>query len=143
MLTLYAADVSDAKVITQIQRKTFHNVISRLQLGSIIYPRELTAEAIVAYVRGMAASRDNDNIETMYHMFDNRVEAVEFSVRAESRATEEMLMNLKLRDNTLVACIIRDGQSRIPRGQDVIRVGDNVIIVSTHMGLHVLDDILK
>lgn len=143
MLTLYAADVSDAKVITQIQRKTFHNVISRLQLGSIIYPRELTAEAIVAYVRGMAASKDNDNIETMYHMFDNRVEAVEFSVRAESRATEEMLMNLKLRDNTLVACIIRDGQSRIPRGQDVIRVGDNVIIVSTHMGLHVLDDILK
>lgn len=143
MLTLFAADVSDAKVITQIQRKTFHNVISRLQLGSIIYPRELTAEAIVAYVRGMAASKDNDNIETLYHMFDNRVEAVEFSVRAESRATETMLMNLKLRDNTLVACIIRDGQSRIPRGQDVIQKGDNVIIVTTHMGLHVLDDILK
>ena len=143
MLTLYAADVSDAKVITKIQRRTFHNVISRLQLGSIIYPREITAEAIVAFVRGMTASRDNDNIETLYHMFDNRVEAVEFSVRAESKATGVMLKDLELRDNTLVACIIREGQSRIPRGQDVIRTGDNVVVVTTHMGLHVLDDILK
>ena len=143
MLTLYAADVSDATVITKIQRKTFHKVIERLQLGSIIYPREITAEAIVAFVRGMAASRGNDNIETLYHMFDNRVEAVEFSVRAESKATNIMLKDLKLRDNTLVACIIRNGQSMIPRGQDEIRTRDNVIIVTTHTGLHVLDDILK
>ena len=143
MLTLYAADVSDAKVITKIQRKTFHKVIERLQLGSIIYPREITAEAIVAFVRGMAASRGNDNIETLYHMFDNRVEAVEFSVRAESKATNIPLKDLKLRDNTLVACIIRDGQSMIPRGLDEIRTRDNVIIVTTHTGLHVLDDILK
>ena len=143
MLTLYAADVSDAKVITKIQRKTFHKVIERLQLGSIIYPREITAEAIVAFVRGMAASRGNDNIETLYHMFDNRVEAVEFSVRAESKATNLPLKDLKLRDNTLVACIIRDGQSMIPRGLDEIRTRDNVIIVTTHTGLHVLDDILK
>ena len=131
------------QVITKIQRKTFHKVIERLQLGSIIYPREITAEAIVAFVRGMAASRGNDNIETLYHMFDNRVEAVEFSVRAESKATNIMLKDLKLRDNTLVACIIRNGQSMIPRGQDEIRTRDNVIIVTTHTGLHVLDDILK
>ena len=143
MLTLYAADVSDAKVITKIQRKTFHNVIDRLQLGSIIYPREITAEAIVAFVRGLAASRGNDNIETLYHMFDNRVEAVEFSVRAESKATNIMLRDLKLKDNTLVACIIRDGKSMIPRGLDEIRTRDNVIIVTTHTGLHVLDDILR
>ena len=143
MLTLYAADVSDAKVITKIQRRTFHKVIDRLQLGSIIYPREITAEAIVAFVRGMAASRGNDNIETLYHMFDNRVEAVEFSVRSESRATNVMLKDMKLRDNTLVACIIRDGVSMIPRGNDEIRTRDNVIIVTTHLGLHVLDDILQ
>jgi trk system potassium uptake protein TrkA len=64
-------------------------------------------------------------------------------VRAESKATNIMLKDLKLRDNTLVACIIRDGQSMIPRGQDMIQTRDNVIIVTTHTGLHVLDDILR
>ena len=79
MLTLHAKQVSNAKLITKINRSTFKNVISKLDLGSVIYPRYITSEAIIAYVRAKKNST-NSNIETLYHMFDNRAEAIEFCV---------------------------------------------------------------
>ena len=51
ILTLYAKQVSGAKVITKINRINFRGVISKLDLGSIVYPRYITSEAIIAYVR--------------------------------------------------------------------------------------------
>ena len=53
------------------------------------------------------------------------------------------LLDLKLRDNLLVASINRGGEVRIPRGQDVIQPGDTVIIVTSVKGLHDLTDILE
>lgn len=67
MLTLYARKVSKAKVITKINRMTFKTVLNDLDLGSVIYPRYITSEAIVAYVRAKRATKGSD-IETLYHI---------------------------------------------------------------------------
>lgn len=143
ILTLHAADVSQAKVITKIKRNTFRNVISKLDLGSVVYPPNITAEVITGYVRGLSASQGNDNIETLYHIFESRVEAAEFSVSSASAATGVQLKELKSKTNLLVAAIIRGGKVIIPGGNDVIEVGDNVIVVTTNTGLKTLDDILQ
>lgn len=68
LLTLHAKQISNAKVITKINRMNFKDVISRLDLGSVVYPRYITSEAIVAYVRAKKDSMGS-NIETLYHMF--------------------------------------------------------------------------
>ena len=39
--------------------------------------------------------------------------------------------------------VLRNGRIRIPRGQDMIQVGDTVIIVTTHKGLRDITDILE
>lgn len=142
MLTLFAKQVSKAKVITKINRNTFREVINSLDLGSVLYPRYITSEAIIAYVRAKKASR-NRNIETLYHMFDSRVEAIEFCIDEESAVTGKTLMELNLKDNLLIACINRNGSIIIPSGQDSIQVGDTVIIVTTHIGFSDILDILK
>ena len=49
MLTLYAKQVSNAKVITKLNHITFTNVINSLDLGSVISPKYITSEAIIAY----------------------------------------------------------------------------------------------
>ena len=141
LLTLHAREVSDAKVITKINRINFSHVINRLDLGSVVYPKYITAEAIIAYVRALTASKDS-NVETLYHMFDSRVEAIEFRVKGESELTGKPLKELKLKDNLLIACINRNGQIIIPGGDDWIQAGDTVIIVTTHTGFDVLQDIL-
>lgn len=142
LLTMYARQVSNAKVITKINRITFNDVISKLDLGSVVYPRFITAEAIIAYVRAKKNST-NSNIETLYHLFDSRVEAVEFRVERESAVTNVQLMELPIRKNLLIACINRNGRIIIPSGRDCICVGDTVIVVTKHEGLGDIRDILR
>lgn len=142
LLTLHARQVSNAKVITKINRFSFKDVISRLDLGSVIYPRYITAEAIIAYVRAKKNSM-NSNIETLYHMFDHRVEAIEFQVYEDSKVTNTPLMNLPLKKNLLISFISRNGSIIIPSGQDSIQVGDSVMVVTTHTGFKDILDILE
>lgn len=141
MLTLHAKQVSKAKVITKINRITFTGVINQLDLGSVIYPKYITSEAIIAYVRAKQASKDR-NIETLYHMFDARVEAIEFIVDESSAVTDIPLKDLKLKKNLLVAFINRNGSVFIPGGNDTVQKGDTVMIVTTHTGFNDLTDIL-
>lgn len=141
LLTLFARRVSQAKTITKINRITFQDVINSLDLGSVIYPKYITSEAIIRYVRAMKESMDS-NIETLYHMFDHRAEAVEFRVDAPSGVTDIPLKDLRLKDSLLVCAIYRDGKVRIPNGQDAIRVGDTIMVVTTHTGFSDIRDIL-
>lgn len=142
LLTLHAKSVSNAKTVTKINRLNFHEVINDLDLGSVTYPRHLIAEAIVAYVRAKTASLGS-NVETLYHMIDNKVEAIEFQVGAVPKITGIPLMELPLKDGLLVACINRGGQIIIPGGRDSIQPGDSVIIVTTHNGFDEITDILR
>lgn len=142
MLTLHAKQVSNAKLITKINRSTFKNVISKLDLGSVIYPRYITSEAIIAYVRAKKNST-NSNIETLYHMFDNRAEAIEFRVDEPSSVTGISLKDLMLKNDLLVSFIYRNGKVQIPSGLDTIEVGDSVMIVTTHTGLDNIQDIIR
>lgn len=142
LLTLHAKQVSNAKVIPKINRITFTDVINQLDLGSVIYPKYITSEAIIAYVRAKTASQDS-NIETMYHMFNQRAEAIEFRVSENSAVTGTPLKDLSLKKDLLIACIVRQGTTIIPCGTDEIRMDDTVVIVTTHSGFNDIQDILK
>ena len=143
LLTLHARKVSNAKVVTKINRITFRDVINALDLGSVIYPRYITSEAIVAYVRAKANSI-NSNVETLNYLFDNRVEAIEFRVNIASDATGIQLKDLKpkMKKDILIAFINRNGRILIPSVSDTIEVGDSVMIVTTHTGFDDIRDIL-
>ena len=52
-------------------------------------------------------------------------------------------MELNLRKHLLVAFINRNGKIIIPTGQDCIKRGDTVMIVTTHTGFNDITDILK
>ena len=142
LLTLHARQVSHAKVITKINRITFKGVISGLNLGSVVYPRYITSETIIAYVRAKQNSMDS-NIETLYHMFDHRVEAIEFRVDEPSAVTNIPLVELPLKKDLLLSFINRNGRIIIPTGRDSIQIGDTVMIVTTHTGFNDILDILR
>lgn len=142
LLTLFAKKISSAKLITKVNRIAFDDIIEGLDLGSVIYPKYITADYILQYVRAMENSLSS-NVETLYHILDGQAEALEFSVKETSAVTNIPLCDLNLKDNLLIACINRGGIIRIPRGQDTIQPGDSVIVVTTVCGLNDLKDILK
>lgn len=141
-LSLFAKKNSKAKLITKINRIAFDDIIDGLDIGSVIYPKYITADYILQYVRAMENSLSS-NVETLYHILDNQAEALEFSVKEASSVTDIPLSQLNLKENLLIACINRNGSIQIPRGQDTIQVGDTVIIVTSVKGLRDLKDILK
>ncbi|MBQ7064886.1 MAG: Trk system potassium transporter TrkA [Firmicutes bacterium] len=143
LLTLYARQVSNAKLITKINRISFHEVINGLDLGSVIYPRYITAEAIIAYARAKRNSMDSNSIETLYHLFDHQVEAIEFRVTEDSPVTNIPLRSLNSKSDLLIAFINRNGSILIPSGDDCIMKGDTVMIVTTHTGFNDIKDILR
>ena len=141
LLSLYAASQSRAKLITKVNKIAFENVINALNLGSVIYPKMLTADIILQYVRAMQNSMGS-NIETLYKIVADKAEALEFRVRGDSPVLGIPLEKLRTRNNLLVACINRNGRIIMPRGKDTLEAGDTVIIVTTHTGLNDLRDIL-
>lgn len=142
MLSLYAKEMSRAKKITKVSSNTYDNIISTLDIGSVIHPKHITAESILQYVRAMQNSIGS-NVETLYRLIDGKVEALEFRVRERSELVGVPLKELQLKENVLIACISRRGIIITPGGQDTIEVGDTVAVVTTNQGFHDLRDILK
>lgn len=142
MLSLFAKNVSKAKTITKVHRIAYDEIIDGLDLGSVLYPKNITAEYILQYVRAMQNSIGS-NIETLYRLIENKVEALEFRVNEQSDLVGVPLMDLRLKDNLLIACINRKGIIITPRGHDSILLGDTVVVVTTARGFHDLKDILR
>lgn len=141
-LSLFAKNISHVKVVAKVNRLAFDDVIDSLDLGSVIYPKYITADSILQYVRAMQ-NTIGSNVETLYHILDNQAEALEFSICENCPAAGIPLAELPLKKNLLVGCINRHGSIRIPRGSDTIQPGDTVIIVTTNKGLRDISDILE
>ncbi len=142
LLSLFAkSKMTSGKVVTKINRVDYDGVIGGLDLDSTVYPKNLAAEYIVKFVRGKKNSRD-DSIETMHMILGDKAEAIEFRVSENTPLTGRTLDSLKLKSNTLIACINRDGRIIIPRGRDLLLKGDSVVIVTAHTGFKDISDIL-
>ena len=141
ILSLYAKRMSEAKVITRVSRNNFKSIVNSMDLGSVIFPKYVISDAIVAYVRARMNSMDC-NIETLYHIFGSRAEAIEFMVENESAVTGKKLSDMKFKNNLRIAYIRRKNNIIFPGGDDEIHVGDSVMVVTTNTGFQDIQDIL-
>ena len=142
LLSLHANNNMNGKIITKVNRITFDEVINNLNLGSIIYPKFTTMRYILKYVRAMNNSIGS-NVETLYKIKNDKAEALEFYVNENSKLVGIPLEKLKLKDNLIICYIKRKGEIITPNGQDCIKKGDYVIVVTTNVGLQDLSDILR
>ena len=141
VLSLFANKVSNAKIITKVDKVSFEEVVEDLPIGTIVCPKNITAKSILQYVRALQNSFGS-NIETLYRMLDDKVEALEFSIKQESKVTNTPLMELDLKKNLLICAILRNGKVITPSGKDTILTGDTVIVVTINKGLTDIKDIL-
>lgn len=142
LISLYIQSVSKAKVITKVNNTSFDSILHGLKIKTIIHPKNLTGEYIASYIRAMQNSLGS-NVETLYKLNDDAVEALEFRVRSTSRVTGIPLQELNLKDNLQVISINRHGKIILPQGSDKIMCDDTVVVITKHKGLSDLDDILK
>lgn len=140
--SLYAKQAAGVKTITKINQIEFDEVIDKLDLDTVIFPKEITAEYIVRYARAFGNSL-GCNVETLHRIAGGKVEALEFGIAEDSPVLGKAIRELSLKKNILIACIQRGEQIFFPRGNDEIQNGDSVVVITTQNGLRDIKDILK
>ncbi|WP_028274340.1 Trk system potassium transporter TrkA [Atopococcus tabaci] len=142
LISLYAASLGTKKVITKVSRTDLLRILGNVGLQSIITPKRIIASEIIRFVRSLGNTRGS-NVEALFRIADNEVEALQFHVKSESKVVGVPLKRLETKQNLLVAYIIRRHKLIFPSGDDSIRAGDRVIVVTTHKTFDDIDDILK
>ena len=142
-LSLYANKTApQAKKITKITHLDLDDIALDLPVGSLVSPKEITAEYISRYVRSQK-NKTGSAIEAVYYLAGGQVEALEFHVTRESAMLGVPLADLPLKKGLLLCCIVRGRKIITPGGRDTIEMGDIVIVVTTHKNLNDIQDILS
>ena len=133
------------KIISKISSQTFVKLSANAGINSNITPQVLAASKALRYVRGLA-NRGEDGylsqIKSLHKLVDGKVEALEFNVAEDFDAIGTPLRSIKLKKNTLIVAIIRDGEVIYPGGETTLNVGDTAIVMTTNERLCDLGDIL-
>lgn len=124
------------RVVSKISRMNYMGVVSKLGIDNVICPKTITTNQILTYVRG-------NSIESLYRIVEGQAEILEFISREDSEILNIPLKKLNLPKDVLVATIVRKDEVVIPKGNDIIKKGDRVIIITKNNKISDLDELLK
>lgn len=142
VLSLYARDKVRTKIVTKMSHVQYDEVVNSMHVGSVINPKKLAALHILRYVRAMN-NTIGSKIETMYHLVDGKIDALEFAITADSKFTGIKLMDMKFKKNVLIAAIARQGKMIVPGGQDEFKPGDSIVVITKNLGCQDFRELLR
>jgi trk system potassium uptake protein TrkA len=142
IVSMFANKKKVKKTITKVKLDDLLGMLDELGIDNYVSPKNIVASRIISYVRALANSRGS-NVLTLYRLVNSQVEALEFAAKTPERIYNKPLRELTIKKNCLIACIIRSGEVIIPNGNSEIRLGDNVVVVTTHKNFDDLTDIFE
>ncbi len=142
LMAVFASSLNVPKSIAKINKSEMADLAEKLGLDTVVSPKKLVADVVVRYTRALGNSLGS-NVETMYHTMDGKAEIVEFKVIGEFKEQHIPLKDLSLKENVLIAGILRQRKPIIPKGNDVILPNDRVIIIASGKRIQNLSDIFK
>lgn len=141
-ISIYAKKIGIKKIITKLNKLSFVDILGENSFQSIITPKKIIADNIVKVVRSIASKKKN-LIENLYRLENNKVEAVELLINSKSRVSNIPLKDLKIKKNLIIAYIIRNNVAIFPKGTDVIKEGDRVIIITAESFFDDINNIIE
>lgn len=142
LISFYASSHNVPKVISKVNRKEIAAIANKLGLDSIVSARKMVSDVLTRYARALENSVGS-SVETLYRVMDDRAEVLEFNVGDEFEFVGQPLKSMALKENILVAGIVRGKNAIVPSGDDVILKGDKVIVLAEGMRLRDLADIME
>jgi trk system potassium uptake protein TrkA len=130
------------KVITKINRMNYADIIKGLGLDSIVSPKVITTNLILKYTRGLRNAKGSA-IQSLYKIIGGKVEVMEFISNESTSFLNIPLKKLNIDRGILLAAIVRRNDIIIPHGNDVVKLGDSVIIIVKDKKIQDLNDIIN
>lgn len=140
--SVYANSKNVPTVITKLGRGEISDLTDKLDLGSIICPKDLVSMHIVRYVR--AIKNKEGAALTIHRIADGKVDASEFLVDSSTKHLGTPLKQLHIKKSILLNSIARGNQFEIPNGDSTIEEGDIIVILSDDTTtVHQINDIFE
>lgn len=134
MSTLLAKQNGVKKVIAKVSRENYIGIIKGLGIDSVISPKLITTNHILKFVRG-------NNIESLYRIIEGQAEITEIIADRGSKILNTKIKKLGLPKDIIIATIVRKKEIVIPHGNDVIKEGDRVIVISKNKNISSLNEV--
>lgn len=141
ILSLVAEKLGVKRSITKVSRPYLIDLFEEIQIASVVNPQSLVSDLIVGIIRAQKSTLGT-NIRNLHRIANNKIEISEFHITKESNITNIPLTEIDLINNTLITYIIRKGNIIVPTGNDMIQIGDYVIICSKHK-INEIEEIVK
>ena len=119
--SLLAKTVGARKVVSLVNKFDYLPIVTKVGIDAAVSPRMATVNAILRYVR-------RGRVMTVAALKGIDAEAIEFNVGPTARVAGKALKDLNFPKGSLIGTILRGDEIIIPRGNDEILPGDEVIV---------------
>lgn len=122
LVTLFLKHLGVDKSITQIRRSDYLPLIEKIGIENIISPRSLTSSAILNFIK-------SDSIVSLSLLAGEKAQMLEVILNNKKNP----MLNKKIKDivfpcGVIIGAITRDDVVIVPRGNDVLKYGDNIVL---------------
>lgn len=144
--SLYAWSQNVPSIITRADVPGHVKLLHRVNMDITVSPSEISVMKLIRFIRNYEVGDAQNDIGKYYLIADGKAEAMEFKADKSFRKIGMEFKNpeFKLKNNVIIASIIRDNTLIIPCGYSAILEGDRVI-VATERDNHIktLNDIFS
>ena len=130
------------KNITKVNRTSLLEIIHAPDFSSIITPKSIAVDAIMHFIRGRVNAQYSD-LQAMHHLANGQIETLQFQIKEANKMTAKPLSHLKLKKGVLIAAIIRKGKTIFPTGEDILEVGDKLLVTTLLPNITKIYDLIE
>ena len=130
------------KNITKVNRTSLLEIIHAPDFSSIITPKSIAVDTIMHFIRGRVNAQYSD-LQAMHHLANGQIETLQFHIKEANKMTAKPLSQLKLKKEVLIAAIIRKGKTIFPTGEDMLEVGDQLLIITLLPNITKIYDLIE
>ncbi|MCI5839001.1 MAG: Trk system potassium transporter TrkA [Peptoniphilaceae bacterium] len=142
LVSLLAEKLNIPKVIAKVDRVSLLRITGLLDVDTTVAPKKSVANVIIRMVRSKEKSTTS-TVKALYKLEDNRVEALEFDVNEKSKIVNKRLKDLNFKKEVLVAYISHNYEIKVANGEDIIKPGDSVLVITKEMNINEIDEVLE
>ena len=140
--SMYASSLGVIKTVAKVNRVSYE-VLESIGMDSAFSSKAIAANRIVAYARALENSGEESSVQTLYKLVGGQIEALEFKIETDFSGIDIPLRDLKLKRDTLIACIIRNHKVIYPGGNDCIELGDSIVVVTKRNHISSINEIFE
>ena len=130
------------KNITKVNRTSLLEIIHAPDFSSIITPKSIAVDTIMHFIRGRVNAQYSD-LQAMHHLANGQIETLQFHIKEANKMTAKPLSQLKLKKGVLIAAIIRKGKTIFPTGEDILEVGDKLLVTTLLPNITKIYDLIE